>query len=169
MQTYGNVFGDREESGLVLFLPIYTHTYTLFPRRVVWLPSIIKRCVLCGACCLCKKSTSIRDHLSSFEAILIFSCFLTIAPGQIVVGGSHPSSHSLQRSFQEELHPKDRVAVCGTAQPSVTCQESCRAESSAPRCPGDRGSDHRGLSYSPVTHCVSCLQPGGSKRDRQPK
>lgn len=29
MQTYGNVFGDREESGLVLFLPIYTHTHTL--------------------------------------------------------------------------------------------------------------------------------------------
>lgn len=87
MQTYGNVFGDREESGLVLFLPIYTHTCTLFPRKMVWLPSIIKRCVLCGACCLCKKSTSIRDHLSSFEAILIFFCFLTIAPGQIVVGG----------------------------------------------------------------------------------
>lgn len=75
MQTYGNVFGDREESGLVLFLPIYTHTCTLFPRKMVWLPSIIKRCVLCGACCLCKKSTSIRDHLSSFEAILILFLF----------------------------------------------------------------------------------------------
>lgn len=90
MQTYGNVFGDREESGLVLFLPSYTHTCTLFPRKMVWLPSIIKRCVLCGACCLCKKSTSIRDHLSSFEAILIFFpafCHCSWADG----GGGFPS------------------------------------------------------------------------------
>lgn len=72
MQTYGNVFGDREESGLVLFLPIYTHTCTHFPRKMTWLPSIIKRCVFCGACCLCKESTSVRDHLTSFEAILFF-------------------------------------------------------------------------------------------------
>lgn len=51
METYGNVFRDREESGPVLFLPcvqahIHTHTHshahTHFPRKMGLLPTIIK-------------------------------------------------------------------------------------------------------------------------------
>lgn len=44
MQTYGNVFGDGEEPGLVLFLPIYTHTHTdtLFPKIWFGCPALSK-------------------------------------------------------------------------------------------------------------------------------
>ena len=82
METYGNVFRDREESGRVLFLPCvqaHIHTHTHFPRKMVLLPSIIKRCVLYGAHCLCKENTTMSYHLSSFKAILLFFPDLTIA------------------------------------------------------------------------------------------
>lgn len=111
----------------------FTHTH--IHRKMVWLHSIIKRCVLCGACCL---STSLRDHLTSFEAILVFFLFFMIAPEQMLVGGSHPSSQPLQRSVQEELHPRHRGAVWHCS-PMVTCQESCRAESLAQAVLGTQG------------------------------
>lgn len=85
METYGNVFRDREESGPVLFLPcvrthIHTHTHThTFPARWFWLPGIIKRYVLYGVHCLCKENITMSNHLSSFKAILIFFPDLTIA------------------------------------------------------------------------------------------
>jgi len=45
METHGNVFRDREESGPVLFLPCmqaHIHTHARFPRKTGLLPSIIK-------------------------------------------------------------------------------------------------------------------------------
>ena len=57
----------------------FTHTHTHFPRKMVLLPSIIKRCVLYGAHCLCKENTTMSYHLSSFKAILLFFPDLTIA------------------------------------------------------------------------------------------
>lgn len=141
------------------FTHTQTNTHTLFPRKMVWLPSIIKRCVLCGACCLCKKSPSVRDHLTSFDAILIFSLFFTIAPGQMLVGV--PILH---------LSPPEGCPRGAAAQGQSgcvwPCQESCRAEL-ALAVLGTEGVT-RVLSHSPVTHCVSCLQAGGSRRDTQP-
>lgn len=113
------------------------------------------------------------NHLSSFEAIVIFFPDLPIAdtkkvraPGQTSAQSSHAASQPLRRSVQEELHPKDRAASCGTPTHQVTCQkqEDCNADCSDPHCPGDGGSDCRALSDAPATRCL-CSGPGRRERE----
>lgn len=89
-----------------------------------------------------------------------------IAPEQMLVGGSHPSSQPLQRSVQGELHPKHRGAVWHCSSAGDTSGE-LQSREPGPGCPGHPGSDHRVLSHSSVTHCVSCRQEGarGSQRE----
>lgn len=59
------------ETGQSLVRCTHTFTHTRLPRGMGLLPSVIKRCVLCGARCLCNENITMNNHLSSFKAILI--------------------------------------------------------------------------------------------------
>lgn len=159
---------------LCCFCPVCTHTFTHTSPEDGFAAQHYQTRVLCGAHCLCQENRTMNNHFSSFKAILIFFPDLAVAgtPGCELQGRLQQRVLRLHPFSPEELHPKDRVAMGGTGHPSGNVAEA-GGLCSRLLCPtlswGQRKSDCRAWSGSPVTPCLCSASRQGGVRGTHDK